>query len=133
MSETDSLLTDPKRLLQYGLSALVASSLCLLIYEPDLLFLGCFIIAFYLALFVLHALCVRSLAINMLVVWIFWYLPVVVELIVRYGNYRNWTETFSHMTVSGETSYLAIVGIHLFFQAGLVFLCWGLRKIWLIR
>ena len=62
MSATDSLLTGPKRLLQYGLSALVASSLCLLIYEPDLLFLGCFMIAFYLALSVLYELyvCIKK-------------------------------------------------------------------------
>jgi hypothetical protein len=120
--------TGPKRLLRYVFSALVASSLCLLIYEPDLLFLGYLIIAFYLALFVLHALCVRSLAINVMVVLIFWFLPFPIEIIDRYCKFRDWGTTFSYLTVSGVTLQLAIVGIHLLFQSGLVFVFWALRK-----
>jgi len=108
----------PRIWLQYGFSAVVAGSLWVIVYESNLLFLGCIIIGLYAALFILHALCVKSWAINMVVVIIFWSSP---PLILG--------QDFMHFTMPNIIEHLATIAIHLLFQSGLVFIFWSLRKL----
>jgi hypothetical protein len=121
-------MASTKQVLQYLLSAFVASSLCLLVYNPDLAFLGCLLIAFYIALFVIHAYCIRSYTINTLVVLLFWALPFAWEILYRYNKFGNWRQTFEHLSLSYAIIKPAIVAIHIGLQSGLVFLFRTLGK-----
>jgi hypothetical protein len=108
-----------ERLARYIFSALVASSLSVLHYNPDLLFC-CLVIPSYLLLFVLHALWIRSYAVNTIVVFVFWALPFCLDIVHRYCKYGNWEQALVHLTVPYIRLQFIVVGIHLLLQAGLV-------------
>ncbi|MBE0535705.1 MAG: hypothetical protein IH624_08540 [Phycisphaerae bacterium] len=108
---------------RYVFSALVAGSLCVLIIEPDLAFLGCFIIGCYVMLFVLHAIVVPSLLVNMTVVLIFWGLPFCLIVFQQYRYHDDWGRA-----LASADGMLTWGGMHMLFQSGLWFVFWALRK-----
>ncbi|MBE0535706.1 MAG: hypothetical protein IH624_08545 [Phycisphaerae bacterium] len=112
---------------RYVFSALVAGSVCVLIIEPDLLFC-CLVIPLYLLLFVLHAYWVRSYLVNVIVVLVFYFAPVSLEILRRYFRLGDWGDAFSHLRLEYIIWQFAVPAVHVLYQTGMVFLFRMKRK-----